>query len=72
VFNRGGKSGPPTFSSKKTKGGISLDAEAFPELGEAQTSGKKANPEGSKADSANIGQFGAMAQKRDGAEESKK
>ena len=63
------------FSSSKNKG-IGLAQEEFPELGEAQKSARKGGgneaSNSSKADSANIGQFGAMGQQRDGAQEPRK
>ena len=75
IFNRSGKTGPPTFTSQRNKG--IMNEEAFPELGDTgPKSGKKGagaeNSSSSKAESANIGQFGAMAQQRDGPQETKK
>ena len=66
-FRRGG---PPTFTNKK-KGGLGLAQEEFPELGALGSAPGKAEAKGSdaqgtKANSATIGQFGAMAQERDG------
>ena len=54
-----------------------MNEEAFPEIGDTgPKSGKKGagaeNSSSSKAESANIGQFGAMAQQRDGPQETKK
>ena len=54
-----------------------MSEEAFPEIGDTgPKSGKKGagaeNSSSSNAESANIGQFGAMAQQRDGPQETKK
>lgn len=63
------KGRPPMFT-KKNKG-LGLAQEEFPELGDIAATGSKGQQNGSdanvpKANSASIGQFGAMAQERDG------
>jgi len=62
------RNGPPMFTKKK---GIGLAQEEFPELGDMGAPGSKSGAtgsetSGSKANSSTIGQFGAMAQQRDG------
>lgn len=64
------KKGRPPMFTKKNKG-LGLAQEEFPELGDIGAASSKGQQNGSdanvpKANSASIGQFGAMAQERDG------